>query len=203
MTKRRLKDWVIPVLSSFILIGGIFTYNLISKIINYSNPNEEIPTVQMIDDNTVNVDNDITETPIKPFNKESVDIRKYYYQPKDENEKQIKSLIKYENIYMPNTGILYTSEEEFEILSILSGKVTNIKKDEILGNIIEIEHKNGLVTIYENVKDIKVSEGDEVNQGDVIAISENSNIDDNNQYSLHFEVYKDNSLVNPITLFEM
>ena len=201
--KRKLKDWVIPALSTFILLGGIFTYNLISKIIVYSNPEENIPTVELKEDNTMDVDNDISESPIKPFTSEKVSIRKYYYQSSDDDARQVKSLIKYENIYMPNTGLLYTSEDEFEVVAILSGKVTNIKEDELLGNIIEIEHKNGLVTIYENVKDIIIKEGDEISQGEVIAKSANSNIDDNNQYSLHFEVYKDNTLINPETLYEM
>ena len=104
---------------------------------------------------------------------------------------------------MPNTGILYSSDNEFEILSVLDGKVTSMKEDEILGNIIEIEHTNGLITIYQSVKDVKVKTGDIVKQGDVIALSGSNKLENEKDNCLHFETYKDGSLINPEEFYNL
>ena len=126
----------------------------------------------------MDVTNDISDSnPIRPYNGENIEIAKYYYNKDDDESRQEKSLIKYENIYMPNTGILYTSNNQFEILSILNGKVTNIKEDNILGNVIEISYSNNIVAVYECLTDVKVSVGDIVEQGDVIGLSSNKVLD--------------------------
>ncbi len=198
---RKLKDWVIPTLSLFVLIGGFFTYTLINRLINYNDP-EVVPTVELSEDETINVDNDVTDNvAIKPYTDTNVEISKYYYKNSDQEEKQIKSLIRYENIYMPNTGILYRNNNEFSINSILDGTITNIKEDEILGNIIEIEHENNLVSVYENVTNITLKVGDKVKKGDVIATSLPNKLDNDNGYALHFEVYKEGKIVNPEEIF--
>ena len=201
MTKRQLQDRVIPVLSLIILFGGIFTFNLISKLIDYNDEDLTIPTVEIQED-TMDVTNDISDSnPIRPYNGENIEIAKYYYNKDDDESRQEKSLIKYENIYMPNTGILYTSNNQFEILSILNGKVTNIKEDNILGNVIEISYSNNIVAVYECLTDVKVSVGDIVEQGDVIGLSSNKVLDSDQEYGFHFEVYKDNKIINPETLY--
>ena len=102
---------------------------------------------------------------------------------------------------MPNTGILYRNNNEFSINSILDGTITNIKEDEILGNIIEIEHENNLVSVYENVTNITLKVGDKVKKGDVIATSLPNKLDNDNGYALHFEVYKEGKIVNPEEIF--
>ena len=104
---------------------------------------------------------------------------------------------------MPNTGILYTSTENFDVVSISNGKVTSIKEDEILGYIVEIEHSNNLVSIYQSVKDVVVTEGQEINQGDIIAKSGPNNLEDSSENNLHFEVYKDGVLLNPETIYNI
>ena len=72
---------------------------------------------------------------------------------------------------MKNTGVLYASSEDFDVIMTLDGVVKAIKDDEILGKVIEIEHSPNLRTIYYSVSDVKVKVGDELKQGDVIARS--------------------------------
>jgi stage II sporulation protein Q len=148
----------------------------------------------------VDYNKEIQTEVIKPYKGENVTISKYYYNSKDDETRQQQSLIKYENIYMPNTGILYSSDKEFEILTILDGKVTLVKEDDILGNIIEIEHQNNIVTIYQSVKDVKVKQGDIIKQGDVIAMSGSNKLENEKENCLHFEVYKEGTLINPETI---
>lgn len=206
MTRRKLKEWVIPTLGLIVVCGAILLYYILGNIINYNLvPEDTYVTNTLIDDNndTLEVQQEIENKVIKPFTSNEVTISKYYYQSTDEEARQQQSLIKYENIYMPNTGILYSSDNEFEIVSVLDGKVTSMKEDEILGNIIEIEHSNGLITIYQSVKDVKVKTGDVVKQGDVIAMSGSNKLEQEKENCLHFETYKEGSLINPEEFYNL
>lgn len=204
MTKKRLKDWVIPALALFILSGLLLLYYLLSNIMNTNLvPGETYLTDILIENqSTIEVNKEIETTIIKPYKGENISISKYYYNSNDEEKKQQQSLIKYENIYMPNTGVLYSSDTEFEIVSILDGRVTSIKQDDILGNIIEIEHTNNIVTIYQSVKNVKVKIGDIVKQGDLIALSGPNKLENEKDNCLHFEVYKEGNLTNPEEFIE-
>ena len=104
---------------------------------------------------------------------------------------------------MPNTGILYSSDKEFNIISSLDGKVSNVKEDEILGNIIEIEHSNNIVTIYQSVKNVNVKVGDIVKQGDLIALSGSNKLENEKENCLHFEVYQNGALINPENFYTL
>ena len=202
MTKKRLKDWVIPTLLLFVLTGILLLYYLLSSISQASLVPSDTYFVDILLDSktTTEVNKEIQTEVIKPYKGENVTISKYYYNSKDDETRQQQSLIKYENIYMPNTGILYSSDKEFEILTILDGKVTLVKEDDILGNIIEIEHQNNIVTIYQSVKDVKVKQGDIIKQGDVIAMSGSNKLENEKENCLHFEVYKEGTLINPETI---
>ncbi len=205
MTKRRLKEWVIPTLGLVVLAGALFLYHIIGSILNDNLVPEDTMFVDILQANeeTVEVQKEISLKAIKPYTEESVSISKHYYNNEDEESRQQQSLIKYENIYMPNTGILYSSDREFNIVSTLDGKVTIVKEDEILGNIIEIEHSNNIVTIYQSVKEVKVKAGDVIKQGDLIAKSGTNKLENEKANCLHFEVYKDGNLINPETFYTL
>ena len=201
MTRKKLKDWVIPTLGIFVLVGALFSYYLISNLINTNIVPDNSYVTDALVDNTIDVQNEVEGAEevqiIKPYKGEEVTISKYYYNNSDEETKQQKSLIRYQNIYMPNTGILYSSDQAFDIVPVLPGKVSVVKTDDILGNIIEIEHDNNIVTIYQSVKDVKVKVGDEVTQETIIAASGSNKLEGEKENCLHFEVYKDGTLTNP------
>ena len=205
MTRRKLKEWVIPTLGLIVMCGAILLYYILGNMINYNLiPEDTYVTNTLVEDkDTIEVQKEIENKIIKPFTSNDVSISKYYYQATDEEARQQQSLIKYENIYMPNTGILYSSDKEFDIVSVLDGKVTSTKEDEILGNIIEIEHNNGLITIYQSVKDVKVKNGDVIKQGDIIAKSGSNKLENEKENCLHFETYKEGSLINPEEFFNL
>lgn len=199
MTKKRLKDWVIPTLALLVAGGTLFLYYMIGCILNDNPVPEDIMFVDVLQEQeeTIEVQEEITNQATKPYTDEKVTISKYYYNKDDEETRQQQSLIKYENIYMPNTGVLYSSDKEFNIVASLDGTITSIKEDEILGNIIEIEHSNNIVTIYQSIKNVNVKIGDNVKQGDLIALSGSNKLENEKENCLHFEVYKDGNLINP------
>ena len=103
---------------------------------------------------------------------------------------------------MPNTGILYSSDAEFEIVAISNGKVISVKEDDILGNIVEIEHDNNIIAIYQSIKEVKVKTGDTIKQGDIIALSGPNKLENEKENCLHFEIYKEGNIINPETIIE-
>ena len=205
MTKRRLKDWVIPTLGIIVLAGALLLYYMIGSILNDDLVPEDTLFVNILQDNeeTIEVQKEILVKAIKPYTDENVKISKYYYNKEDEETKQQQSLIKYENIYMPNTGILYSSEKEFTVVATLDGKISRVKEDEILGNIIEIEHSNNIVTIYQSVKNVNVKVGDVIKQGDLLALSGPNKLENEKENCLHFEVYQNGTLINPETFYNL
>ena len=151
----------------------------------------------------INVDNNNQQIGIiKPFINESVEADKLYYDVNDSEEEQANSLIYFENTYMKNTGVLYKDSKEFEIVTVLDGTILNIKEDDILGKMVEIEHTPNLRTVYYSLENIEVKVGDFLNQGDVIGISGANNISDN-KYNLLFEVNYNGTLINPDDFYNM
>lgn len=205
MTKKRLKDWVIPTLALFLAGGTLFLYYMIGCILNDELVPEDIMFVNILKEKeeTIEVQKEVTNTVVKPYTDESVTISKYFYSKEDDETRQQQSLIKYESIYMPNTGILYSSDKEFNVIAVLDGKVSSIKEDEILGNIIEVEHSNNIVTIYQSVKNVSVKIGDTVKQGDIIALSGSNKLENEKDNCLHFEVYQEGNLINPENFYNL
>ena len=140
---------------------------------------------------------------IKPFIDEDVVVAIPYYNVNDSDEKQQSALIYYENIYMQNTGIMYTRNSEFNVVAVLEGTVKDIKEDSIMGKIVEIEHTNSTSTIYQSLSSTNVSVGQKVNQGEIIGIAGKNSIVDSNSYALHFEVYHKGQLINPEDFYNL
>ena len=145
---------------------------------------------------TIPVINDKTKI-INPYIDADVTVGKNYYDYKETEDKQINSILVHDNTYMQNTGIDYIKKEQFEIVSILDGTVTNVKEDENIGKIVEIKHNNGIVSMYESLSEVKVKKGDTINQGQVIGISGENEIEKELGNHLHFEIYENGQTVNP------
>ena len=210
MRKRKLRSFVLPTL--YLMVLGVMAFgitmlskNLMNKKVanddyyNYSmsvfNETEsDVPTMEEKDSKKT--------APSAPFDSYSVGVEKEFYTKDATKEQQEAALIYYEGTYMQNTGVLYSSEEEFDVLAILDGTVKDVKKDEILGNMVTIEHENNLTTIYYTLNDIKVNVGDQVKQDDVIAKSGSSKLQTSKPYTLLFETYLEGKLVNPNSILE-
>ena len=103
---------------------------------------------------------------------------------------------------MKNTGVLYQAQDTFDCVAVLSGTVLNIKEDDILGNVVEIEHNPNLRTIYYSLGEINVQVGESLNQGDLIGTSGENNITDSAS-NLLFEVYYNGTLIDPEEFYNM
>lgn len=201
MRKRKLKRFVLPTL--YLIILGVMacsitflSKNLLNKSVNKDENYNYSMSVFNNEETTEDQPKEV-EKIINPYNSESVSIAKNYYDKKESKESQENALIYYASTYMPNTGILYESQDEFAILAVYNGKVKDIKEDEILGTVLTIENNEKLTTIYYGIKDVTVKVGDEVKTGDHIATSGTSKLETSKPNTLLFETYVNGTLTNP------
>ncbi len=137
------------------------------------------------------------ESITRPYTETNMNLVKGYYDYKAESESQEKSLIYYEDTYIQSSGVSYSNGSAFDVVSVLPGTVKEVKEDDTLGNIITIEHANGIVSIYQSVSDILVKAGDQVMNGQKLAKSSTSNISKELENHLYFELVINGECVNP------
>jgi stage II sporulation protein Q len=112
---------------------------------------------------------------------------------------QEASLVQYDNSYWPNSGMAIAAKNKktFDVTAAAAGKVTKAERDPMLGYQVEVEHANGLVTVYASLEDAKVKVGDEVEQGTVVGTAGRNVFEKDLGVHLHFEVHKDGLAVQP------
>lgn len=195
--KRKLKKPVIYVLYtlSFVtIIGCIYLLEIITNSAKLENDSTYVNDVIIENEIPVVNTNNII---IRPYLDKTVNIARYFYNSSGSEEEQQKALIYYNNTYIPNTGVDYSGNEIFDIVSILDGKITKVSDDQLLGKVIEITHSNNLISVYQSLGETLVKEGDNVLQGQVIGKSGTANISTSLGNHLHFELIHNSKNVNP------
>ncbi len=202
--RRRLRKYVIPTICLMLVCTILFSsykmYQILTAGVPVVNPTPKDNTSEVNntqDDTNITPTVSVTKTIIRPYTSTDVSATIPYYNIDGTNDEQAAALIYYEGIYMQNTGVLYTSNNAFDVVSILDGTVKNIKEDSLMGNIVEIEHTNNLTTVYQSLGEVKVKVGDTVKQGDIIATSGQNKITTDTSNALHFEVFYKGEVFNP------
>lgn len=139
---------------------------------------------------------------IKPFTDEKVTVLKGFYDFKSSEQDQVNSLLFFEGTYLQNTAIAFGGVESFDVVAVYDGTVISVRQDELLGHVIEIEHGNNVISVYQSVSDVKVKENDIVRQGDIIAKSGRSNLNAGLNSHLLFELIVNGRIVNPDDYFD-
>lgn len=122
-----------------------------------------------------------------------------FYDAGGTNEEKAAAMVSYDNTIQPHTGVDFATPDNqpFDVAAALSGKVTVVEKNPVVGNIVEIQSPNGLVTVYQSLADVKVAKGADVKKGDVIAKAGRNELEKDEGYHVHFEVRQDGNAVNP------
>ena len=136
-----------------------------------------------------------------PYSSSNIEVYKSYYEKDDSKEKQENSLIFHDGVYMQNSGIYYKSDETFDVQAMLSGTVTNITDDTLLGKTIETRNSNELIIMYQSLSDVNVKVGDVISQGQTIGKSGNCKLYGDVENGLHIEMYKNGTIINPEKYF--
>lgn len=205
MKTKRLKKFVLPTV--YVMVIGVlfisisFLGNILQSKVEYGNM-----AVSALKDNVTPVgktDNVVESRIERPYVSSNVSISKSFYDMTDDEAKQQNSLVYYENTYLQNSGVLYSSTSAFDVICAIDGKVTNVSKDEILGNFVEITHNPNLKTIYYSLSEVQVKKDDTVMSGDVLGKSGDNSLNGETENSLLFEVYHNGTAIDPEDFYNM
>ena len=201
--KMRLKKFVIPSLYVILFVTVLTGAILISRNLKANTPSDDMDFVSDIvtseEEPVINEEKEenTSNKMLKPYTNEKVTVGKSYYDYKGESASQEKSITYYDGSYIQNSGIDYTLEEVFDVVSVLDGTVEEVKDDDILGKTIQIKHGNNFVSTYQSLSEFSVKKGDTVTQGQVIGKSGTNKLDKDMGNHLHFELYTNGQIVDP------
>lgn len=210
MKKRKLKGYVLPTVYVLVIAVLFISVSFLGSALQKELQYQDLSTDVLDDDVTPVIKEEETPTDVtteskivKPFTSTSVGISKSYYDMTDDEATQENSLVYYEQTYLQNSGVLYSSDEVFDVLATYDGTVTNVSKDEILGNVVEITHNPNLKTVYYSLGEVTVKKDDVVNCGDIIGKSGDNLLEGEKDNSLLVEVYYNGNTIDPEDFYNM
>lgn len=101
-------------------------------------------------------------------------------------------------------AIDYKANKGTNVLAVADGVVQEVSTSTLKGTTVKIKHADGFVSSYSLLGvDVKVKEGDKVNQGLVLGSVDNTGVFESADGDhLHFELTKDGVLVDPNLYFK-
>ncbi len=192
MKNKKLRWYVVPLFSAL-----FFSISLITIISLNKTDLKEEPKFSYVSDSII--DNSMPvigeETIIvKPFQSDKVEVYKKFYDGVENTE---DAIIYYNGIYMQNSGIIYKSNEKYSVVSILDGEIVDVKKDDLLGYVVEVKHNDRMISRYQGLTNLTVKKGDHVKQNTILGMSGEIKLDETLNNSLFFELIVDGKYVNP------
>ena len=202
MYNRKVKKVMIPVIYGACVLAFAISMYFAGVIANkyLFSKNSDLQYVDKEITEGLDRDIPVVSTPsviVRPYLNNDVKLSKSFYDYKADSKSQENSIILFEDTYMQNSGVDYSLEKVFDVISILDGIVISVKEDNLLGTTVEVRHSNDLISVYQSLSEVIVKEGDELIQGQIIAKSGISNINKDLGNHLHFELYYKGTIVNP------
>ncbi|MDR2979510.1 MAG: peptidoglycan DD-metalloendopeptidase family protein [Bacteroidales bacterium] len=97
------------------------------------------------------------------------------------------------SVMIENRGIDILVEEGTAVRAVFEGEVTAVL--DVLGTKVLMIRHGEYLTVYQNLKDVKVKKGDKVKTKQLIAtVAKSSGL---SSFELHFEVWRNNTYLNP------
>ena len=189
----------------FFFFVGLLALLLVALVVSNGPDKIYTPDDTPIIDNPVKDPNEdiVTETVeviSLPYN-DTVDfvITRKFYEKNDSKENQEMSLIKYNNTYRISDGTAYSRSDNssFQVQSILSGTVSEVKNNPLFGSYVVITHDDDVKSYYYGLSEIKVEVGSSVAIGDVIGVSGTTEIDKAAGNHVFLKIKKNDRYYNP------
>jgi stage II sporulation protein Q len=123
-----------------------------------------------------------------------------YFDESASDDAKAQAMVQYDQTFYPHKGIDLVAKDgktPFDVVAALPGKVKYAGVDPLMGNVVEIEHANNVVTVYQSLDKTFVKAGDTVQQNQVIGVAGRSEMEKNTGVHLHFEVLVDGNNENP------
>ena len=194
------RPWFWPVIYSsmvVMIVAVIFSFNELYKNQQEESVAEKAPAQEQ---NLISTSTK-QESLKYPFKEEYAGevtlLQNFYDMSADETTRE-NSVLVCNQVFTTSTGVtIALNSEPFEVVAAMSGTVSKVKMDAFTGNMITIDHPNGMQTRYSSVADILIKEGDQVSQGEQIATSQENESNPTAGVHLHFELLDQGVLVNP------
>lgn len=101
-----------------------------------------------------------------------------------------------------HTALDIACEIGTSVSACANGIVLGVEENTEYGNVIIIDHGNGITVKYANVKDSKVKKDDTVTAGDIIGTVASIPCELADQSHIHIELYKNGHPASPLTLIK-
>lgn len=101
-----------------------------------------------------------------------------------------------QNLASGHHGIDIVSKENSNIAAVADGTVTLAEWTTETGFVIQVQHKNNLLTVYKHNAKLLKRQGDKVKEGEIIAIMGNTGKETTGPH-LHFEMWLNGASLNP------
>ncbi|MBP1971687.1 stage II sporulation protein Q [Virgibacillus natechei] len=205
------KKWFFPAVyltvAALLLSVVVWYQNLDNQMPDAMDEQEEqesedyVPTLDDEDAEPVVDQQENIEMPV--VDQDQAEIVTKFYDYNAEQEDQENALVLYNNRFYQSTGLDIASAdaETFDVVASLSGTVTEVKEDPLLGNVVSMSHDNDVMTYYASLGEVEVQAGADVEQGDLIGTAGNNLFGQDNGTHVHFELRKDGNEVNPESFF--
>ncbi|RLL42923.1 M23 family metallopeptidase [Oceanobacillus piezotolerans] len=202
------KKWFFPALYltiAALLLAGVIWYQNIDNQIPEATDSEQsedyAPTPNEEAAEPVIEQQEVIQMPLEDL--EQAEIVTKFFDYNASQEEQEAALVFYNNRYYQSTGVDIASIEgaAFDVLASLSGTVSEVKEDPLLGNVVALTHDEGVVTYYASLDEVAVTAGDEVKQGEKVGTAGKNLFGKDNGTHVHFEIRKDGQEVNPESYF--
>jgi murein DD-endopeptidase MepM/ murein hydrolase activator NlpD len=89
------------------------------------------------------------------------------------------------------------------VYPLTSGVVTNVGTDPMGGNVVNVQHANGIRTYYAHLSVARVQKGDRVTPNTVLGLVGNTGNASHTVPHCHFQVWKDNQIQDPANYFHI
>ncbi|PAV31340.1 stage II sporulation protein [Virgibacillus profundi] len=206
------KKWFFPAvyltIAALLLAVVVWYQNLDNQIPEADNDSEQlentgdyIPTPNDEDAEPVVEQQEVILMPVTDQDQAEIVTKFYDYDAEQEDKEN--ALVLHNNRYYQSTGvdIAAADGETFDVVSALSGTVTEVKEDPLLGNVVIMSHENDVKTYYASLGEVLVKTGAEVMQGEQIGTAGNNIFGKDSGTHVYFQLDKDGKEVNPEEFF--
>lgn len=201
VNKKMKNGWFWPAIYTsvaLLFVGIVWGYSALttedaapSEVAKIEQPKEQV-TVET---------NATKETLMYPFHENQVDqvaILQEFYDPEADETVREKALLVFKQSYVTSKGLALSMEgEPFEVVAAKSGTVEAVIVDSFKGAEIQLKHADGMKTVYGSLTGVVVKEGDQIQQGQVLATTTSNDWNPEAGVHLQFEIHQDGIAVNP------
>ncbi|KKB74298.1 MULTISPECIES: M23 family metallopeptidase [Bacillus] len=155
-------------------------------------------------DDAVEVGKPVENVAMPVIDSENVTVVKKFFETNASKEEKEAALVNYDNTYSMSKGIDLAEKDgkTFDVSASLSGTVIKAAKDPVLGYVVEIEHEDGLSTVYQSLSEVSVKQGDKIEQNQVIGKAGKNLYNEEGGNHVHFEIRKDGVALNPLNFMD-